>query len=59
MESDLVFGMSPISVTAGVVFMAALECNDSRSVAQVSEVTGVSESTIKNVYKKIKDCLLK
>ena len=53
-ESDLAFGMSPISVSAAVVFMAsALESNP-RSVEKVSEVTGVSVTSIKNVQKRLK-----
>ena len=52
-KSELTFGMSPISVSAGVVFMASpLECNP-RSVENVSEVTGVSVTSIKNVHKKL------
>ena len=54
MESDLLFGRNPISISAATIFGAACG-QDYRSLAQVAEVSGVNVKTIKTIYEIIKD----
>jgi len=50
-DLDLVPGRVPISVAAAAIYMASQTSIDKKSLREISEITGVAESTIKNSYR--------
>jgi len=53
-DLDLVPGRVPISVAAAAIYMASQTSIDKKSLREISEITGVAESTIKNSYRQMR-----
>jgi len=54
-DLDLVPGRVPISVAAAAIYMASQTSTDNKkSLHEVSDITGVAESTIKNSYRQMR-----
>ena len=56
-EKELSSGKSPSGVAAAAIYIAAIICEEKRTQAEVAEVSGVTEVTIRNNYKVIADKL--
>jgi len=54
-DLDLVPGRVPISVAAAAIYMASQTSIDKKSLHEISEITGVAESTIKNSYRQMRE----
>jgi len=50
-DLELAEGRSPVSVTAAAIYMATQASHDPRVHAEISAITGVAESTLKQCYK--------
>ena len=53
-DLDLVSGRSPISVAAAAIYMASQASKNEKFQKEISEVTGVSKSTISQSYQLMK-----
>eukprot|EP01133_Synstelium_polycarpum_P001429 gene1429-1658_t len=61
MELGIVAGKNPISVTAAAIYMVSQLSADKRTQKAISDISGVSEVTIRNAYKDLyvkRDALL-
>ena len=56
-ESGLISGRGPTGVAAAAVYIAALIKNEKRTQKQVANVAGVTEVTIRNRYRELKEKL--
>ncbi len=54
-EKKLFSGRGPINIASAALYMAAFLCNDRRTQKQISELTGVTEVTIRNRYKELSE----
>jgi transcription initiation factor TFIIB len=52
-EAGIVSGKSPVGLAAAAVYAAALLCNQKVTQSEVSEVSDISEVTVRNRYKQI------
>jgi transcription initiation factor TFIIB len=50
-EKELTSGKSPSGVAAATIYMAAILCDERRTQAEVADISGVTEVTIRNNYK--------
>ena len=50
-------GPSPASICAVCLYVACLECSERRTQRDIGEVCGVTDVTIRNLLKKVKDKL--
>jgi transcription initiation factor TFIIB len=54
-DAGLVSGKSPVGLAAAAIYAASLVTNETVTQSQISEVTGVSEVTIRNRYRGLLD----
>ena len=47
----MVAGRSPLSVAAAAIFLACAASDNKKTAKEISEVSGVAESTIKQTYR--------
>jgi transcription initiation factor TFIIB len=52
-EDGILSGKSPVGLAAAAVYAAALLCNQKVTQSEVSEVSDISEVTVRNRYKQI------
>ncbi|MHC1635465.1 MAG: transcription initiation factor IIB [Candidatus Methanospirareceae archaeon] len=52
-EKELTNGRGPIGIAAAAIYIAAVLCGKHRTQKEISEVTGVTEVTIRNRYKEL------
>lgn len=52
-EQGMTNGRGPIGIAAAAIYMAAMLCGNHRTQKEMSDVTGVTEVTIRNRYKEI------
>ncbi|HUC39166.1 MAG TPA: transcription initiation factor IIB [Candidatus Acidoferrum sp.] len=57
MKKGLVSGRSPTGVSAAAVYIAGALCGERRTQKEVADVAGVTEVTIRNRYRELKDQL--
>lgn len=50
-EKELTYGKSPSGITAAALYIAGYQCGQVRTQREISEVTNVTEVTIRNRYK--------
>ena len=50
-ERELTYGKSPSGITAAALYIAGYQCDQVRTQREISEVTNVTEVTIRNRYK--------
>ena len=50
-QLDIVCGRSPVSVAAAAIYMATQASGDPKSAAEIGEILGVAEITIRQAYK--------
>ena len=50
-EKELTSGKSPSGVAAATMYMAAILCDERRTQAEIANISGVTEVTIRNNYK--------
>jgi transcription initiation factor TFIIB len=56
-DTDLTSGRGPTGVAAAAIYIASILCNQRRTQKEVADVAGVTEVTIRNRYKELKDKL--
>jgi transcription initiation factor TFIIB len=56
-EKGLVSGRSPMAIVGALIYIASRENEQRRTQAEIAEVANVTEVTIRNRYKEIKDLL--
>jgi len=56
-DKGLVSGRSPLAIVGALIYIAAQDCNQRRTQAEIAEVANVTEVTIRNRYKEIKKFL--
>jgi transcription initiation factor TFIIB len=54
-DAGLISGKSPVGLAAAAIYAASLVTNEAVTQSQISEVTGVSEVTIRNRYRGLLD----
>lgn len=57
MESSILSGRGPTGIAAAALYIAALEKGERRTQKQVAEQAGVTEVTIRNRYRELKELL--
>jgi transcription initiation factor TFIIB len=57
MRKGLVSGRSPTGVSAAAVYIAGALCGERRTQKEVADVAGVTEVTIRNRYRELKEQL--
>jgi len=56
-EKELTYGKSPTGITAAALYIAGYQTNQIRTQREISEITNVTEVTIRNRYKGLLDSL--
>jgi len=56
-ERELTHGKSPTGVAAAAVYIASREMDQIRTQREISDISGVTEVTIRNRYKELAECL--
>ena len=56
-EKGLIVGRSPLAILGAVIYIASIMTNDKRTQAQIAEAANVTEVTIRNRYKELKETL--
>jgi len=56
-EKELTYGKSPTGITAAALYIAGYQMNQIRTQREISDVTNVTEVTIRNRYKGLLDSL--
>jgi len=56
-DTDLTSGRGPTGVAAAAIYIATILCNQRRTQKEVADVAGVTEVTIRNRYKELKERL--
>ncbi|MEM0383133.1 MAG: transcription initiation factor IIB [Candidatus Anstonellales archaeon] len=57
MEKGMLSGRGPTGIAAAALYIAALEKGERRTQKQVAEIAGVTEVTIRNRYRELKELL--
>jgi transcription initiation factor TFIIB len=56
-DKGLIVGRSPLAILGAVIYIASIIANDKRTQAQIAEAANVTEVTIRNRYKELKETL--
>ena len=56
-KRELTSGRGPTGIAAASLYIASVLCGERRTQREVSEVTGVTEVTIRNRYKELSEKL--
>jgi transcription initiation factor TFIIB len=56
-DKGLIVGRSPLAVLGAVIYIASIMSHDKRTQAQIAEAANVTEVTIRNRYKELKETL--
>jgi transcription initiation factor TFIIB len=56
-NSNLILGKDPKGIAAAAIYIACMEHGERRSQSNISEITGVTEVTLRNRYKELKEVL--
>jgi transcription initiation factor TFIIB len=52
-EKELISGRGPVGVTAAVIYIATVLCDEKKTQREIADVVGVTEVTIRNRYKEL------
>lgn len=53
----IAYGKKPASILAAAIYIAATDCGEWRSEVEISQATGVSKSSLFDIYKELSDAL--
>ena len=56
-ERELTSGRGPTGVAAAAIYISSIKCNQRRTQHEIADVAGVTEVTIRNLYKELTDKL--
>jgi transcription initiation factor TFIIB len=56
-DANLILGKDPKGVAAAAIYLACIENGEKRSQSAISAITGVTEVTLRNRFKELKDLL--
>jgi len=56
-SANLILGKDPKGVAAAAIYLACIESGEKRSQGAISSITGVTEVTLRNRFKELKDIL--
>jgi len=52
-ERELISGKAPIGIAASAIYIATIMCGEKRTQKEITEITGVTEVTLRNRYKEL------
>jgi transcription initiation factor TFIIB len=56
-DKGLICGRSPLAILGAVIYIASIMANEKRTQAEIAEAANVTEVTIRNRYKELKEAL--